>query len=100
VTLGIGVQEYLVDGWLFDSHVEGARLFSDTAIITITPGQQVAWHWSQAKSKPSDVRPITEAEHAAVQAGGSLTVEIPIPTVAKKAPGITGKLRFVVTGWR
>lgn len=98
VTLGIGVQEYLVDGWLFDSHVEGARLFSDTAIITITPGQQVAWHWSQAN--PSDLRPISPAEHAAIQAGGSLTVEIPIPTVANKAPGITGKLRFVVTGWR
>ncbi|OHX36708.1 hypothetical protein BJL95_02190 [Methylomonas sp. LWB] len=100
VTLGIGVQEYLVDGWLFDSHVEGARLFSDTAIIAITPAKQIEWHWSQAKSKPTDIRLITQDEHEAVEAGGSLTVEIPIPTIAKKAPGITGKLRFVVSGWR
>lgn len=97
VTPSIGVQEYVVSGMLFDSHYEGMKLFSDTVVVTITPGVQVDWHWGEDAA--SGRHTFTPGEQAELQAGRAVTLLVPIPTVAGKAPGVTGNLRFVATPW-
>jgi len=97
VTLNIGVQEYLVEGILFDSHYEGMNLFSDTLVVSITPGLQMDWHWGQDSA--SDTYSFSDQEKTDLEAGKSISRAIAIPVVAGKAPSITGNLRFVATPW-
>ncbi|UOA10617.1 triacylglycerol lipase [Methylobacter sp. S3L5C] len=97
VTLNIGVQEYLVKGFIFDSHYEGMKLFSDTLIVSITNNSQIDWHWGQDKATGKHL--FSEAEQADLAAGKSVSLPVAIPAVKDKAPRITGKLRFVATPW-
>ncbi|TRW92668.1 esterase/lipase family protein [Candidatus Methylobacter oryzae] len=97
VTLNIGVQEYLVKGVLFDSHYEGVKLFSDTLIVSITPGLQMDWHWGQDSA--TGTYSFSVKEQKDLQAEKSISRSITIPVVAGKSPSITGSLRFVATHW-
>jgi hypothetical protein len=97
VNFQVGVQEYLEKGILFKSHFEGAKLFSDTLFISVAPDEAGEWHWAQDSAKnPKALSPEQQAELAA---GKPVSLSVPIPTVLGKAPGISGKLRFILTPW-
>jgi len=97
VSLAIGVQEYLVKGIIFDSHYEGVKLFSDTLIVSILPGLSVEWHWGQ--DSDTGTHTFTNQEKQSLLAGKPTPLSIDIPAIVGKAPGITGKLRFIATHW-
>ncbi|MGZ6223163.1 MAG: esterase/lipase family protein [Syntrophales bacterium] len=93
----VGVQEYLEKGILFKSHYEGAKLFSDTLIVSVAPDEPGEWHWAQDSA--NDPQALTLDNQKELAAGRPVSLSVSIPTVPEKAPGITGNLRFVLTPW-
>lgn len=98
VTLGLRTPDYEVDRALwFDKHYEGGYLFRNAVVIELVPpAGDGAWHvkyaW-QGASVQSANRRIEPKELA----GGR--VEVTIPFDSKKAPGVRGALRFVLSAW-
>jgi hypothetical protein len=95
VTFNVGVQEYLKEGVLFNSHYEGLKLFTETLIIDVDPDKGGNWHWAQ----DSEEGEISVDKLKDLTAGKVVSLLIPIPSVAGKTPGITGSLRLILTPW-
>jgi hypothetical protein len=99
LTLGIRVPDYEVERALwFNEHYEGSYLFRDGLVIELVPPQnpkdpwQVQYAWQgqtvQSANTPVDAEAMSKGR-----------VEVTIPFDSGKAPGIVGKLRFVLTAW-
>lgn len=104
ITLGIRVPDYIKDRsfWL-DGHFEGGHLFQDGLTLAITPPTgrtaktrlwQVRHDWESDSLEPATT-PIDQKKLHASDAGLSFTV----PVQRKGAPGISARLRFVVSTW-
>jgi len=99
--LGIRVPDYEIDNilWL-DEHIEGSELFGGMLKVEITPPDgavnlwQVTSTWQNMKVKPQ-----IDSIDIAKLSNGSLPIEIALPTNQTSKPGITGKLRMVITDW-
>lgn len=99
MTLGVRVPDYEVERRFWpDGHYEGGYLFRDSVIIEIVPPQEEGGDWTVtfdwqnddhgAESQPLDPKRLR---------GGK--VELTIPFDSEKSPGISGRLRFVVSEW-
>ncbi len=98
VTLGARVPDYEIEGRFWGGqHFEGGNLFRDAVIIEIFPPEQEdgSWnvvHYWQSKAGEQKQLPVsTKALNG--------KVELIVPVDAPGAPGITGRLRFVASGW-
>jgi hypothetical protein len=99
VTLGVRVPDYEVDQKFWaDKHYEGGYLFRDSVIVEITlPGEgntdwRITYDW-QSDNLGQTSKPLSPK---ALKSG---KVELTIPFTSKTIPGISGKLRFVVSRW-
>jgi hypothetical protein len=99
LTLGVRVPDYEIERKFWsDTHYEGGYLFRDAVIIETTPpaipGEewQVAFDW-QSRNMGKAGTPLAFSR----QKPGK--IELSIPFDSKTAPGIAGKLRFVVSPW-
>ena len=99
VTFGVKVPDYEVDKTLwFDRHYEGGYLFRNALVVELVPpqNQDGEWHvkyaWQdqavQSANKAVDTRELTKGR-----------VEVVIPFDSAKSPGVTGRLRFVLSPW-
>ncbi len=99
LTLGVRVPDYEVDQKLwFDQHYEGGYLFRDSVVIEMTLPEGEEDEWQIAYDWQSDKlgRATTSLAPKALR-GGKL--ELTIPFDSETTPGISGKLRFVVSAW-
>ncbi|HEX5050964.1 MAG TPA: hypothetical protein VFZ65_04260 [Planctomycetota bacterium] len=98
MTLGVRAPDYEVSRTLwFDKHYEGGYLFRDALVFEIVPpakdgtwGVKYAW---QGQS----VRPATKKVDPKELAGGKVEIEVAFDS--KTAPGVTGKVRLVLSAW-
>jgi len=97
VTFGVRVPDYEVEKVLwFDKHYEGGYLFRNALVIELVPPQNKdgEWHvkyaWQdqtvQSANKAVDTQELTKGR-----------VEVTIPFDSGKDPGVTGRLRFVLS---
>lgn len=99
LTMGVRVPDYEVERkFWFDRHVEGAYLFRDTLVVSITPPTKpgedatATWDWMRDNSgKPSKELILKGRD----ERGSTATVEFD----SSSAPGIRGRLRFEVSLW-
>jgi hypothetical protein len=99
LTLGVRVPDYEVEKRFWpDAHYEGGYLFRDAVIVETTPpaspGEewQVLFDW-QSENMGRAGKPLA---HTKLPDG---RVELVIPFDSGTAPGIAGKLRFVISPW-
>ena len=119
VSLGVRVPDYEVDRTLwFDEHYEGGYLFRDALVIelvppTNSPVETEAKPARKTRSKPKAastgewdvkyawqgqaVQPARESVDATRLTKGR--VEVTIPFDSGRNPGVTGRLRFVISAW-
>ncbi len=99
LTMGVRTPDYeVVKKFWPDTHFEGGYLFQDTMIVKLTPPLQEEEKWI-----------ITFDWHSGNLGGASQTLvyktlksgklQMAVPFGSKNAPGIAGKLRFVVSAW-
>lgn len=103
VMFGVRVPDYEVDRALwFAKHYEGGYLFRNALVIELVPPPKDApakggdWHveyaWQgqtvQSADTPIDTKKMTKGR-----------VEVVIPFDSGKSPGVSGKLRFVLSAW-
>ena len=99
VTLGVRVPDYEIEKTLwFNEHYEGRYLFRNSIILELVPPVNVdeRWkvrYWWQGNENNSEEQEIDPK----VFRGGKVEISIPFDSVS--APGIQGKLRFVVSAW-
>ena len=99
MSLGVRVPDYEVERKLWvNEHFEGAYLFRDAVVIEIVPPQnddgdwQITYDWQSAKVGVAT----TPLKPNSLQDG---KLELLVPFASETAPGIKGKLRFVVSKW-
>jgi hypothetical protein len=104
VTLAIRVPDYEVAKQFWpDRHYEGEYLFRDSVVIELKPPAQEDGDWQVSYDWQSDnvgqgTTPISPKELK----NGKVVVPIPFATAdatPPRSPGVTGKLRFVVSLW-
>lgn len=101
LTLKVRVPEYEVERRFWpDAHLEGSYLFQDTVIVEMIPPQGNATEWTvnfdwQSKSK----NPGRATRSLAYKTLKDDTIKLTIPFGNKNAPGVSGKLRFLVSAW-
>jgi len=99
VTFGVRVPDYEVARTLWpDEHYEGGYLFRNALIVELVPPQAADgdWHvkyaWQdqsvQAADTPIDTKQLKNGK-----------VEVAIPFDSGKSPGVSGKLRFLLSSW-
>lgn len=99
MSLGVRVPDYEVDRRLWiDEHYEGGYLFRNTVIVEMVPPANDADTWSvqYAWQDQGTSRANTPIDWKALKGG---KIEVPITFETTTAPGIRGKLRFVVSAW-
>lgn len=99
LTLGVRVPDYEVEQKFWpDQHYEGGYLFRDAVIIEVFPPQQERGAWRIAYDWQSDNlgEATTSIAPKALKSG---KLEVMIPFDSSTTPGMTGKLRFVVSAW-
>jgi hypothetical protein len=97
--LGIRVPDYEIDRklWIND-HYEGSYLFRNSIAIEIAPPKDHTpdWHikygWQDQGYNQADERINPEDTKTG-------KVEVTIPFDSKTTPGVTGKLRFLISAW-
>jgi len=104
VTLAIRVPDYEVEKQFWpDRHYEGEYLFRDSVVIELKPPEQedgdwqVTYDWQSANVGQGST-PVSPKELK----NGKVAVSIPFVTAdatPPRSPGVTGKLRFVVSLW-
>jgi len=100
VSLGVRVPDYEVERKFWaNGHYEGAYLFKDSLVIEVVPPPPgsndwgAKYAWQSQNPGPAD----TPLPGTPNQVTGKLEFTIPFGT--GKAPGITGRLRFLVSAW-
>lgn len=104
LALAVRVPDYIKDRtfWL-DGHFEGGHLFQDSLTLAITPPSgkgaktrpwQVKHDWESDTLEPATT-PIDASALKTVD--GTLTFAVPVQRTGN--PGISAKLRFVVSAW-
>jgi len=101
MTLGVRVPDYEVDKKLrLDQHYEGGYLFRDSVILEIIPppkggsSWKITYDWQRDNRGPRDI-PI---DPKTLQ-NSKVEVKIPFPSDGPTTPGMSGNLRFVLSGW-
>lgn len=99
LTLAVRVPDYEVDRKFWpNSHFEGGNLFQDSMILEMTPPQQEGDDWKIAFDWQSDnIGSATQLLSFETLQIGKL--QMTVPFARDGAPGIAGKLRFVVSAW-
>ena len=99
LALGVRVPDYEIDRKLWiNEHYEGGYLFRNALILEMVPpaakGEkwQVSYAWQNQGSSNAD----TGIDAKSIRGG---KVEVRIPFDSQTTPGISGRLRFVVTAW-
>lgn len=99
VMFGVRVPDYEVERRLwFDEHYEGGYLFRNALIVELTPPQDGNDEWTvhhawqgTGVAEPTKPVPVKDLMNG--------RVELVIPFDSRKAPGVKGCLRFVLTAW-
>jgi hypothetical protein len=104
MTLGVRVPDYEVEKKFWpDRHYEGQYLYRDSVAIELTPPEKDGGDWNVHYDWQSDdVGQTSTPVPAKALRGGKVEVNIPFAThdlKAPKSPGISGKLRFVISLW-
>lgn len=99
MSLGVRVPDYEIDRKLWiNEHYEGGYLFRNSVIVEMFPPQaegakwqvKYAWQGQGTQSADQDI-------DAKQLKNGKLEVKLPFETPT--APGISGKIRFVISAW-
>jgi hypothetical protein len=104
LTLGVRVPDYEVEKRFWPNrHYEGQYLFRDSVVLEMKPPQDEDGDWQVMYDWQSDNvgQSSTPVSPKALR-GGKVEVNIPFATgdaSAPRSPGITGKLRFVISEW-
>lgn len=99
VTFGVKVPDYEVEKTLWpDEHYEGGYLFRNALLVELVPPQAEGADWNvryawqdqsvQAADTPVDTKQLKNGK-----------VEVSIPFDSGKSPGVTGRLRFLLSAW-
>lgn len=104
VTLGVRVPDYEVEKRFWpDRHYEGQYLFRDSVVIEMWPPQDPADGWRVTYNwQSSDVGQSEQQLPVQILEDGKAQVTVDFETgdrTAPRSPGVSGKLRFVVTPW-
>lgn len=99
MTLGVRVPDYEVDRKFWaDTHYEGGYLFRDTVIVEMVPPQTPGDAWTTRFGWQSDnVGHATESLAYRTLKTGKQVMTIAFGN--DNAPGIAGRVRFVVSAW-
>jgi hypothetical protein len=102
--LGVRVPDYEVEKKFWPNrHYEGQYLFRDSVVLELTPPEadggdwQVSYDW-QSDNVGQSSTPIPTKNLK----GGSIEVTVPFSTgdaTPPRSPGITGRLRFIISAW-
>jgi hypothetical protein len=99
MTLGVRVPDYEVNhSFLPDTHYEGSYLFRDSMIVEIVPSPDMSnvwniiYYWQTDEDKPDRIG----RESIALDAENLF---LQIPFNSDSTPGVSGKLRFVISKW-
>lgn len=99
MTIGVRVPDYEVERKFWpDSHYEGGYLFRDTLIVEMVPPQKEGDNWAVTfawQSKKSG----RASESLAYKTLKSGKLQMVVPFSSDGAPGIAGRVRFVVSAW-
>jgi len=104
LTLGVRVPDYEVDRRFWpDRHYEGGYLFRDSVVLEMTPPTTPGADWSVKYDWQKDNvgQASTPVPTQGLQ-GGQVEISIPFQTGDKtppRSPGISGRVRFVVSRW-
>ena len=99
LTLSVRVPDYEVERKFWpDSHFEGAYLFRDTLIVSITAPQTEGAAWAAASRWQSDNSAGPGEPLKPEPKDGHIELTIGFGDTARE-PGIAGKLRFLVSSW-
>ncbi|HRO82256.1 MAG TPA: hypothetical protein PLR92_12535, partial [Alicycliphilus denitrificans] len=98
-TLGVRVPDYEVERKFWaDTHYEGGYLFRDTVIVEMVPPQTPGDAWTTRFGWQSDnVGHATESLAYRTLKTGKQVMTIAFGN--DNAPGIAGRVRFVVSAW-
>ncbi|MBS0467736.1 MAG: hypothetical protein JSS31_13735 [Proteobacteria bacterium] len=99
MTLGVRVPDYEVERKFWpDGHYEGGYLFRDTVVVEMVPPQTAGEDWTASFGWQSDsVGRATESLAYKTLKTGKRVMTIPFGN--NSAPGISGRVRFVVSAW-
>lgn len=109
MSLGVRAPDYEVDHklWL-NEHYEGGYLFRDTVLIELVPPQNDGAAWQvQYAWQGTGVAPASIPVNVQALQSGEVLVEVPFDSQTPASagppqptnPGITGKVRFVISTW-
>ena len=104
LTLGVRAPDYEVNKRFWpDRHYEGEYLFRDSVVIEMRPPVEEDGDWVVQYDWQSDnVGQATTPVSTKALKGGRVEVAIPFSTgdaTPPRSPGVTGKLRFVISQW-
>lgn len=97
--IGVRVPDYLVDKSFWPKqHYEGAYLFRDGLIVTMTPPQTPGGEWFVDYGWQSEAvgRAVRNVDYSDLGKG---KLEILIPFANKVAPGVSGSVQLIVSAW-
>lgn len=97
--IGVRVPDYLVDKAFWPKqHYEGAYLFRDGLIVTMTPPQTPGGAWFVDYGWQSEAvgRAVRNIDYSDLGKG---KLEILIPFANKVAPGVAGNVQLIVSAW-
>jgi hypothetical protein len=102
--LGVRCPDYEVEKKFWPNrHYEGQYLFRDSVVLELTPPQTEGGDWAVAYDWQSDnVGQSSTPVPTKDLRGGKVEVSVPFATgdaTAPRSPGITGKLRFILSEW-
>ena len=99
LTLGVRVPDYEVERKFWaDMHYEGRYLFRDTVVVEMVPPQVPGEAWTASFGWQSDSagRATESLDYKTLKSGKQV---MSIAFGSTTAPGIAGRLRFVVSAW-
>jgi hypothetical protein len=104
LTLGVRAPDYEVNKRFWpDRHYEGEYLFRDSVVIEMKPPADEDGDWEVQYDWQSDnVGQASTPVSTKALKGGRVEVSIPFNTgdaTPPRSPGVTGKLRFVISQW-
>jgi PGAP1-like protein. len=102
--IAVRVPDYEVDKKFWpDKHYEGGNLYRDSVVVELKPPARAGGDWQVFYNWQSrDVGQATKPISAEQLAAGKIEIDIPFATVDEtppRSPGVTGKLRFVISLW-
>jgi hypothetical protein len=99
MAVGVRVPDYEVQRKLWvNEHFEGAYIFRDAVVIEIVPPEQDGGVWRITYDWQS-IKPGVATTPLIPTTLPNGKLELLVPFVSETAPGIRGKLRFVVSEW-